>query len=279
MKTFICWLCFDYITMKHLLATISYFLFVILFAVILGSQNTMWVSIRYIIFIVALFFLLQSSVIGKIPSPLRLYNFIFIGAIAAYLVYANFFVGVLFQTIVAVLFIAALLGFFLALFFPTASSPRVIVRTPPVSDVEIPSKKKTVRKVTKDDLKKIEGIGPAIQSLFRKNNIDTFEKLGNSTVAQLQKILKEGGERFTIHNPKTWPRQARLAAKGDWAKLSKLQQKLDGGLEKQTKRRTNNKKSSEKTLAAISKKVVKKTKTTSKKTATKQSKKSSQQND
>ena len=41
---------------------------------------------------------------------------------------------------------------------------------------------------------------------------------------------EKAGPKFQMHNPSTWPRQARLAASGDWDDLKKLQEKLEGGL-------------------------------------------------
>ncbi len=81
----------------------------------------------------------------------------------------------------------------------------------------------------KDDLKKIEGIGPKIAELCNNNGIFTFEELANTKVSILKHILKEGGSRFRLADPGTWPMQARLAADGEWGQLKILQDVLDGG--------------------------------------------------
>ena len=86
------------------------------------------------------------------------------------------------------------------------------------------------QKVKKDDLKKIEGIGPKIEQLFHEAGIYTFEELANSTNKKRLEILGAAGPRFKMHNPKTWAQQARLAAGGKWDELKKLQDELDGGL-------------------------------------------------
>lgn len=91
------------------------------------------------------------------------------------------------------------------------------------------TKVKAVKKAVKDDLKKIEGIGPKIAAILGDNGIKTFEELGKAKVAQLNKILKEAGPRYTMHKPGTWPKQAKLAAAGKWEQLKTLQDKLDGG--------------------------------------------------
>ncbi|MBC8332563.1 MAG: hypothetical protein H8E28_11330 [Anaerolineae bacterium] len=81
--------------------------------------------------------------------------------------------------------------------------------------------------VTPDDLTKIEGIGPKISSVFHAAGITTFVKMAATEASALQKILDDANIR--LGNPETWPEQAALAAKGDWAALEKLQDQLQGG--------------------------------------------------
>ncbi|MGO4920905.1 helix-hairpin-helix domain-containing protein [Maribacter spongiicola] len=95
--------------------------------------------------------------------------------------------------------------------------------------VKKPVAKKPAVKAKKDDLKKIEGIGPKIASILTDKGIGTFEKLAGASVKTLEEILKEAGPRYTMHKPGSWPKQAKLAASGDWDKLKVLQDKLDGG--------------------------------------------------
>ncbi len=99
-----------------------------------------------------------------------------------------------------------------------------------------PAKKTTDQKTapkkavsSKDDLTKIEGIGPKIAEILTKNGIATFEGLGNAKAKDLKAILENVGSRYKMHDPTTWPKQAKLAAKGDWDKLAKLQDELKGG--------------------------------------------------
>jgi len=82
-----------------------------------------------------------------------------------------------------------------------------------------------------DDLTRIEGIGPKIQELLYAAKIYTFVQLSKTDVARLKGILDDAGERFQMHEPKTWPEQADLAAKGKWAELAALQELLRGGRE------------------------------------------------
>ena len=95
-----------------------------------------------------------------------------------------------------------------------------------------PAKATKATKVTKiqaDDLKKIEGIGPKIAQLLYKINIYTFADLGKAKISTLKACLADAGSRYKMHDPTTWPKQAKMAAKGDWDKLKKWQDELKGG--------------------------------------------------
>ncbi len=81
----------------------------------------------------------------------------------------------------------------------------------------------------KDDLTKIEGIGPKIAGLLNKDGIHTFKQLADSKTTRLEKILSAAGPRYQMHNPGSWPKQSGLAAAGKWKELEILQDKLDGG--------------------------------------------------
>lgn len=83
-----------------------------------------------------------------------------------------------------------------------------------------------------DDLKKLEGIGPKIEQLLHAAGIKTFEQLATQERDALKAILEAGGNRFKMHEPKSWPYQAELAAKGDWDRLKEYQDFLIGGREK-----------------------------------------------
>lgn len=81
----------------------------------------------------------------------------------------------------------------------------------------------------KDDLTKIEGIGKKIAELLVADNITSFTDLSKSTVKTLRGILDAAGNKFKIHNPASWPKQAKLAAAGKWDELKSLQEELKGG--------------------------------------------------
>lgn len=82
------------------------------------------------------------------------------------------------------------------------------------------------RKLMVDDLKKIEGIGPKIESVLHEAGIKTYAQLAVTSTGRLKSILNDSGVRAT---PDTWPEQAKLAAIGDWDRLGVLQSQLKGG--------------------------------------------------
>ena len=86
-----------------------------------------------------------------------------------------------------------------------------------------------IMKVVKDDLKKIEGIGPKIAETLNEAGISTFEELANSNTDTLQSILDNSPGNFGGNSPESWAQQARLAFEGKWDELKDLQDRLDGG--------------------------------------------------
>ncbi|HUM66702.1 MAG TPA: helix-hairpin-helix domain-containing protein [Chitinophagaceae bacterium] len=80
-----------------------------------------------------------------------------------------------------------------------------------------------------DDLTKIEGIGKKIAALLIAENILTFKDLSKTTVKKLKGILEVAGSKYQLHDPSTWPKQAKLAAAAKWEELEALQKELIGG--------------------------------------------------
>lgn len=87
------------------------------------------------------------------------------------------------------------------------------------------------KKVVLDDLKLVEGIGPKIADLFLAAGIKTWKDLSEISIDSAQTILDEAGDRYTIHNPGTWSRQAKMMQEGKWEELKAWQETLDGGKE------------------------------------------------
>ena len=78
-----------------------------------------------------------------------------------------------------------------------------------------------------DDLEVVIGIGPKIAKLLMNRGITTWKSLSETASNYLEAILHEdGGERFRIHNPASWPHQALLLHEGRWDEFRELRDKL-----------------------------------------------------
>ncbi|APY10869.1 LSU ribosomal protein L21p [Seonamhaeicola sp. S2-3] len=86
------------------------------------------------------------------------------------------------------------------------------------------------KKIKENDLTVVEGIGPKIQGLFHNHDVKTWKALAECSIEKCQEVLKSGGDRFKMHNPSTWPKQAKLAYEGKWQELKDWQDQLDGGV-------------------------------------------------
>jgi large subunit ribosomal protein L20 len=82
---------------------------------------------------------------------------------------------------------------------------------------------------TEDDLKVVEGIGPAIEKLLHEAGIKTYQNLSDATYETLKKVLADAGARFAIHDPLTWSKQSKLAAEGKFEELETLKKELVNG--------------------------------------------------
>lgn len=85
---------------------------------------------------------------------------------------------------------------------------------------------KTVRQ---NDLKIVDGIGPKIESLFHNFDIKTWKALSDTAVSRCQEVLDSGGDRYKVHDPASWPLQARMAYEGKWKELVRWQKKHGHG--------------------------------------------------
>jgi len=84
----------------------------------------------------------------------------------------------------------------------------------------------------KDDLTKVEGIGPKIQGLLYKDGITNFYLLSNTKVERLHQILVDAGPAYYTHKDiaYNWPAQALLADQGHWDELKRWQEILKEGV-------------------------------------------------
>ena len=108
-----------------------------------------------------------------------------------------------------------------------AAAPAPAAKAAKPAKIALPSGKK----ITQDDLKMVEGIGPKIEGLLHAGGIMTWQNLADAPESEVQAILDAAGPRYRMHQPKTWAKQAQMAADGQWAELEKYQDWLDGGRE------------------------------------------------
>ena len=101
---------------------------------------------------------------------------------------------------------------------------RNLMQAPPAVNEPIPS---DVKKP--DDLKIIEGIGPAIEEILHKAGISTYETLAKSDPLEIETIIQITAPNLHFINAGTWPAQARLAMNQEWEILQDYQGQLIAG--------------------------------------------------
>jgi large subunit ribosomal protein L17 len=107
-----------------------------------------------------------------------------------------------------------------------------IVEEIPADDAA-PAETETAEDAGPDDLTKFEGVGPKFAEAFAAVGVGTFAELGAKSVDELKALL-EGNEDYASLAGRigdTWPKQAEMAAAGDWDGLKAWQDELDGGKE------------------------------------------------
>ena len=65
--------------------------------------------------------------------------------------------------------------------------------------------------------------------MLQNAGIKTYTQLAASSADKVKEILAEAGNRYKMHDPTTWPQQAKMAADGEWEKLKEWQDALQGG--------------------------------------------------
>ena len=79
------------------------------------------------------------------------------------------------------------------------------------------------KEVIQDDLTIIEGITIEVASLLKQKGINTWKELANTSADRCREIVDNSGRSNEVHQPATWPEQARLAYEGKWAELRRWQ--------------------------------------------------------
>jgi predicted flap endonuclease-1-like 5' DNA nuclease len=93
------------------------------------------------------------------------------------------------------------------------------------SNSKLKSEKSLINK--SEDLTKILGITPKIQTLLKSESIITYYELGKCTIKKLLLILDIANNKKKINYYTTWAKQSKLAAAGKWDELDALQKKIE----------------------------------------------------
>lgn len=89
------------------------------------------------------------------------------------------------------------------------------------------SSRKSSTTSSKDDLKRIQGIGPSIEKVLNEAGITSYQQLASTGVKELQQILDAAGSRFRSHDPGSWALQAKLAETSQWDALELVKKGLE----------------------------------------------------
>ncbi len=113
---------------------------------------------------------------------------------------------------------------------PKTVAPKVEAKkeAPKTAAPKAEPKKAAATKSSKDDLKKVEGIGPKIEETLNAAGINTFAELAKTSSEKISEIITDVRGK---HVTDTWPKQAQMAHDGEWDALKKWQDELDGGKE------------------------------------------------
>lgn len=109
------------------------------------------------------------------------------------------------------------------------AKPGSVTAEPPLAAMAHQAPAAPHREYKTDDLSVVVGIGPKIAKLLIARGITTWKSLAETSVSYLREILdKDGGQRFRVHNPESWPHQARLLDEGRWDEFRELENRLEG---------------------------------------------------
>jgi predicted flap endonuclease-1-like 5' DNA nuclease len=101
----------------------------------------------------------------------------------------------------------------------TTNTPR-----PTRGKAKTTGKKKIMKKGAKDNLTKIEGIWPKVQTILYAAGITTYAQLANTKIRDIRDILQENN--LARFDPKHWKKQATLAKNGKRDKLKAFQKTI-----------------------------------------------------
>lgn len=128
---------------------------------------------------------------------------------------------------------------------PRQTTPRDVIAPPkrhsPVSDINEPltfthldaledkDEPSSSKGTTQDDFTRILGIGPKSEQILKESGVESYEELSKLSPEKIKALLIKADTRYAMYDVTYWPRQAKLAAGGEWQKLTQLKTKLSPG--------------------------------------------------
>jgi small subunit ribosomal protein S2 len=94
-----------------------------------------------------------------------------------------------------------------------------------------PKAEKQVIDAPADDLTKIEGIGPKAAEALTEAGLATYAALAAADPEKIKDLLTESSSHLAHLDPGSWPKQAKMAADGEWDALNAWQEEVKGGIE------------------------------------------------
>lgn len=110
------------------------------------------------------------------------------------------------------------------------SAATTVAEPAAATPVPVPDAPAALRADARDDLTRLEGVGPKIAAALAASGLSTFAALADASEDELRDALRSAALRSAASLP-TWSRQARLLADGDEAGFRALTDRLVGGRE------------------------------------------------
>ena len=149
--------------MKKAALVVDYLLFIVLFALMFIQSVGTLQTIKYLLLLLTAYFLFKTTIRSTKFIATHVYNFLFMGATIVYVLYGAWYLGPLFANITLYFFVAAIIGFVLAVAYkepvkkikppkrpvPNQERKPVIKKTATKKAAKKTTRKKTAKKATR----------------------------------------------------------------------------------------------------------------------------------
>nr|WP_321414582.1 30S ribosomal protein S2 [uncultured Allomuricauda sp.] len=101
----------------------------------------------------------------------------------------------------------------------------------PKKEEKAEDEKPAKKEAKPENLTKIEGIGPKAAEALVESGITTYAELAKADADDIKETLTEASSTLAHLDPTSWPKQAKMAADGNWDELKEWQDSVKGGVE------------------------------------------------